>query len=284
MITALRSFFVFALLAAFFFVPPVVSAATFIVPPDEMLIDDSTAIVSGTIIAAESKLSTTGDIETVFTILVDEVLKGAVEQDRVSLVEWGGRIGDVAMVMSGAPRYEVGRSYLIFMVADRNGNWTTQHLTLGRFERVPSAKGDLLVRDTSQVHGWDIHGNEPVEIDRHAESFCDFVRQRAAGGNPTAEYFVDGIVPPRRVAAKSAVAPHFAEYDFEDASVVGAASWADEPGSDVQYSIGADTGDTVLNLNPGEDKIIEEDPHDLIAGVWTGSGVVAQARWRTTGS
>ncbi|HET8774474.1 MAG TPA: hypothetical protein VFP80_11800 [Thermoanaerobaculia bacterium] len=253
-------------------------AATFVVPPDETLIDDSKAIVSGVVVAAEPRFNDSGEIETVITLQIDEVLKGAVSSSRVSLVEWGGRMGDEAMVASGAPRYEVGKSYLVFLTEDRVGHWTTQHFTLGRFEK----KGDLFVRDVTEAHGWDIYGKTAVEIDRRADAFREFIRERVAGRKPAASYFVGER--PAGVAAAGGIEPNFAEYDFEDASAVGASAWASDSGSDVAYSIGGDTTDTALNLNTGQDKIIEEDPHDLIPGVWGGSGTVAQARWRTSGS
>ncbi len=266
-----RSFLIVALAAMS------LQAATFVVPSDETLIDGSNAIVSGVVVAAEPRFNDAGEIETVITIQVEEVLKGAVTPSRVSLVEWGGRIGDEAMVASGAPRYEVGKSYLVFLTEDRVGQWTTQHLTLGRFEK----KGDLFVRDVAEVHGWDIYGKTAVEIDRRADAFREFIRHRVAGRKVAATYFV-GDRPAGATAG--GIEPNFAEYDFEDASDVGASAWSNDGGSDVAYSIGGDTGDTVLNLNTGQDKIIEEDPNDLIPGVWGGSGTVAQARWRTSGS
>lgn len=264
-----RSFLIVALAAVS------LQAATFVVPPDETLIDDSKTIVSGVVVAAEPRFNDAGEIETVITIQVDEVLKGAVTPSRVSLVEWGGRIGEEAMVASGAPRYEVGKSYLIFLTADRVGQWTTQHLTLGRFEK----KGDLFVRDVAEVHGWDIYGKTAVEIDRRAEPFREFIRQRVAGIRPAVTYFVEER--PDTVGSDAEIAPNFAEYDFEDACDIGAASWTNDSGSDVQYTIGADTSDTALDLDTGADKIIEEDPHELIPGAFTGSGTVAQARWRS---
>ena len=267
--------FAVALAVALAVFAPLAHAATFVVPPDATLVDDSQAIVSGVVISAEPRYDAAGQIETVFTIQIEEVLKGAVAGSRVALVEWGGRIGDDAMIASGAARYEVGKSYLVFLTADRNGAWTTQHFTLGRFEK----KGERYVRDVAEVHGWDIHGKTAIEIDRHASAFRDFIRQRVAGLEPTAAYFVSE--PP---AANAVIEPHFADYDFEDASDIGAASWRNDSGSDVEYSIGGDTTDTVVNLDSGNDKIIEEDPNDVIPGTWTGSGVVAQARWRTAGS
>jgi len=286
MTTAVRALFIVAL-AAMVAVPfPSLRAATFVVPPDGVLIDDSLAIVAGAVVAAEPRFDENGDIETVFTLHVDEALKGNVQSGSLTLVEWGGRIGDRASMVSGAPRYEVGKNYLIFLTANRRGEWTTHQMTLGRFERVHSAEHDLFVRDTSQVHGWDIHGNEPVEVERYAEPFRKFIRDRVAGIKSPAAYFVDGVVRGDAMDLRTdAVAPDFAEYDFDDACDVGAASWTNDGGSDVNYSIsGTPASGNVKNGGDGEERIIEEDPNDIIAGSFNGSGTVATAYWSIGGS
>src|SRR5690348_16030526 len=122
MFRGVRAFLIVALAAVS------LQAATFVVPPDETLIDDSKAIVSGVVVSAEPRYNDAVEIETVITIQLEESLKGAITPSRVSLVEWGGRIGDEAMVASGAPHYEVGKRYLVFLTTDRVGQWTTQHL------------------------------------------------------------------------------------------------------------------------------------------------------------
>jgi Ig-like domain CHU_C associated len=281
--TSIRAFVMAALAAVFI---PVVHAATFVVPPDAKLIEDSRAIVSATIVAAEPRFDGNGDIETVFTVRVDEVLKGAIDSQFVSLIEFGGRIGDRATVMSGAPRYEIGKNYLVFLTANRKGEWTTQHLTLGRFERVRGLKGDVLVRDAAQIHGWDVYGNEPVEHVRSAEPFRQFIRERVAGRTPRAAYFADGIVRNDQTQLRSTtIEPNAADYDFENAAQVGASAWTNDGGSDVHYSISASPASSNVKApSDGEDKIIEEDPNDIIAGAFTGSGTVAVAYWSNSGS
>lgn len=280
MFRGVRSFLIVALAAVS------LQAATFVVPSDEILIRDSRAIVSATVVAAEPRFDENGDIETVVTLQVDEVLKGEVAAERLSLVEWGGRIGDRASVMSGAPRYELGKHYLIFMTANRRGEWTTQHLTLGRFERVRGLKGDLLVRDAGQIHGWDMQGNEPVEHERLAEPFQKFVRERAAGIQSPAAYFADGIVRNDTTELRSApIEPDAADYDFDDAAEVGAAAWSDDPSTSINFSISATPASgNVKAPGDGEERIIEEDPNDIIAGAFTGSGTVAIAYSSLAGS
>lgn len=261
------------------------NAATFVVPTDDLLVQESKAIVSATVVAAEPRLNDSGDVETVFTLSIDDVLKGSFDRGTLSLVEWGGRIGNRATVMSGAPRYELGKSYVIFLTSNRNGEWTTQDLTLGRFERVHTAKGQLLVRDTGEVHGWDMNGNAPVEAERFAEGFEHFIRERAAGRKAQAAYFTDGVVREQSTELRTApVEPNFADYDFDDACEVGASAWTDDSGSNVNYSVsGSPASGNGKAGGDGEDRIIEEDPNDIISGAFGGSGVVATAFWSMSG-
>ena len=253
-----------AILAVILLAAPI-HAATFIVPPDEKLIDDSQAIVFATVVNAAPRFTELGEIETVYTLAIEDVLKGTLDSTQTTVVEWGGVIGDRGMAMSGAPRYELGKQYLIFMTGNRNGEWTTQHLTLGRFESIQTEKGELLVRDTSEVH--DIYGKSAVEIERNADTFRAFVRDRVREHRNEAN-------------VTTGVAPNFSGYDIANASEVGAGVWVDDAGSNVAYSIsGSPASANLKNVFDNEERIIEEDPNNDIAGAFGGSGVVATAFW-----
>ena len=272
---------IFVALSLSIFLVPALHAATYIVPSDAELIDDANAIVTGTVRSASPRFSELGTIETVFEIAVDEVLKGTVDSEQFQLVEWGGRIGNRWSAVSGAPRYELGKRYLIFMVRNRTGAWTTQHLTLGRFEFVRDTTTSLLLRDASEIHGWDTQGFPAVERRRDAEGFVDFIRARMRDDGVRPTYFVDPVMSMPEVRQP---APNFAAYDFVDAATVGVDTWTAESGSDVAYSIsGSPASDATMNVNepPGqiEDKIIEEDPQGVIPNSFSGSGVVATAFW-----
>lgn len=252
-----------------------VRGATYVVPPDEWMVDDAGAIVSGTVLDVYPRYTGDGQIETVSILAVDEVLKGAIASDRIEVVEWGGHIGNEWMTMSGAPRYVPGRRYLVFLTPNRNGEWSTQHLTLGQFAFVPSPAGDLLVRDADEIRGWDISGDVAVEHDRCAREFAAFIRSRVSGTAEDASYFSDGRT---RALAQRKVVPTFADYDFVDACTVGVNAWTDDPNSSIRYSIsGTPASGNTKAPGDAEDRIIEEDPNGDISGAFTGSGVVATA-------
>lgn len=269
----LRTLFVFVALLVCI-VPA--KGATYVVPPDEWLIDDAAAIVSGRIVDAHSRYNARQEIETVFRMVVDEALKGT-PGDSVEIVQWGGRIGDRWMAVSGGPRYELGKRYVAFLVRDRDGRWTTQDLALGRFEYAMTADGEVLVRAIDDIHGWDIHGNEAKDFARRAPEFVSFIRDRVKGIESKPAYAVRATMKPAP-ERRNVRADDFPGYDFADAANVGVARWNDHADSNVNFSISgsAATGNT-KNVGDGEDRIIEEDPNGDIAGSFGGSGTVAVA-------
>jgi hypothetical protein len=275
----IRLRFVFVFLAAMVCVASL-HAATFVVGPDEWLIGGSPAIVSGTVLATHAQFAERGDIETVFRLAIDEVLKGDLTEAEMDIVEWGGQIGDQWMAVSGAPRYEPGKRYLIFMIKKPDGRWTTHQLTLGRFEYVHSKGRELLVRDADEIRGWDVNGNEAVETDRVSDTFKAFIRERVRGVEPEALYFASPTSAklPSKSVATGDVEANFADYDFVNAANLGTDRWTNHGGSTINFSISATAAaDDVKSVFDGEDRIIEEDPHDVISGAFSGSGVVATA-------
>lgn len=265
--------------------PQVLHATTYIVPPDEWMIDDASAIVTGTVTDAYPRFTARGEIETVFVLALDEVLKGTLSASRVEVVEWGGRIGERWTLVPGAPRYELGKRYLIFMIKNRNREWSTQHMTLGRFEFASAIVEKILVRESSEIHGWDIDGKEPVERHRYSDRFLTFIRNRTMGYATDARYYVeegrdlDHSRRTRALSERREIAPNFADYDFDDAASVGVNAWKNDTGSNVAYSIsGTPASNSTKNETDSEDKIIEEDPGNAyIAGTFSGAGVVATA-------
>lgn len=252
-----------AVFAALAVLVPAAHAATYVVPSDERFIDETKVIVSGTVTAATPRWTSIGEIETVVTLQIDEVLKGAITAKQIELVEFGGKIGDRWTRVSGGPRYDVGKRYVVFAIANRAGEWTTKDLALGRFEFV----GENLVRDAAEIVGWDTQGKPYVEYERRATTFLKLIRDRASDEH-------ENLV----------VTPNFADYDIDEASETGAAAWTDESASDIGYSIsGVPASNDTKNVFDSEDKIIEEDPHDLIPGTFSGSGVVAYAFYGGSG-
>jgi hypothetical protein len=172
-----------------------VQAITYIVPTDRDLVKRSKAIVVATAVDSHSELRDGGRLVTVATLQVERVLKGAVGE-KVQLVELGGAIGNRVTMITGSPRYEVGKRYLVFLRTNSLGEWMTYGFALGKFEFVSDLQNrDLLTRGDSdeRIFGLDeADGSLHVEHRRGAPEFLSFVESRVESEAPAREdYFVD---------------------------------------------------------------------------------------------
>ncbi len=237
-----------------------VLAATFVVPDDETFIRKADVIVTGTVLDSHVQYEEQGDIETVYRIAVDEVLKGQADSI-IEIREWGGVVGDRFMVMSGAPQYEIGKRYLIFMTPFRDGRLTTLDLALGQFRFINHQGQQVLERDRDEI--LDLSGRG-LPMVRPPKNFIETIRQQVKR---------DGAFSAQ---SNVAISPQANDLDTASAAAAGASAWSG--GTTVNYSVSGTpaTGDT-KNLTDGQERIIIDDPHGDIGGTFGGSGVVATA-------
>jgi hypothetical protein len=111
-------------------------------------------------------------------------------------VELGGAVGDRRTFVPGAPRYEDGKRYLVFLHTNNAGEWMTFGFGLGKFEFVSDLRGrELLARGEPQekIFGLDeADGSLHVEKLRGGPEFLLFVESRIASDAPAREtYFVN---------------------------------------------------------------------------------------------
>lgn len=157
-------------------------ATSFVVPEDAELIAKTTAIAIGTVEGSYVQ-ETTGVIETVYEVRVEQVLKGLPQKtELLRVTSPGGVIGDRGLFVAGAPHFAQGDRVLLFLIREK-GSWRTTDLTLGAFRFVVSTSGQrLLVRDLEDVVGWDHHGQVHREKVRREEGFLTFIDERVRGG------------------------------------------------------------------------------------------------------
>jgi len=149
-------------------------AATFLVPPDSTMITVSRAIVVATAGQSHARWAPGGWIETVTTMHADEVIKGRVAET-FEVVELGGTIDGLTYLVPGAPRYANGERVLLMLETNDRGEWAAKNMAVGKF----AFDGPLLVRDASEIAGWDVGGAPHVEKPRLAEPFLRYVRDIA---------------------------------------------------------------------------------------------------------
>jgi hypothetical protein len=171
-------------------------AIVYIVPSDRDLVNNAQAIVIGTAVASHPELTATGGIVTVADLRIESVLKGAVSEDSIRIVEPGGFMSDRAVMIPGSPRFEQGTRYLLLLEKSPAGEWRTSGFQLGQFEFITDLRGRryLLRGADESIFGLDARdGSEYVDHFRSADSFENFVRTLAV--NPEApardDYIVD---------------------------------------------------------------------------------------------
>jgi hypothetical protein len=232
-----RCLVVFVLLAS------TARAATFIVPSDRVLVTASKAIVVATAGTSHGRWAPDGWIETVTDLRIDEAIKGPVAAgETIRVTELGGMVGEIGYVVAGSPRYAEGQRVLLFLEANDRGEWVAKNMAVGKFEYAEDVKGRrLLVRDSSEIVGWETDGEVHREPLRSEDGFLNFVRATAHGHDAGDDYIVRDPQPIRRVAAE-AVAQAFAPSSYLLQGGGLGIRWASFPNAVVFLSHGTQPG------------------------------------------
>jgi hypothetical protein len=286
-------------------------SATFIVPSDRALVTASKAIVVATAGTSHGRWAPGGWIETVTELHVEETIKGRIAAgETIHVTELGGMVGDIGYVVAGSPRYVEGQRVLLFLETNDRGEWVAKNMAVGKFEHTEDVKGRrLLVRESSEIVGWETDGDVHREPVRMEDGFLNFVRAAAHGSFDDADYIVHDPQPVRRVAAEStaqAFAPSsyllqsgglgirwasfpnavvFLSHGTQPGAVNGGltstqrafAAWTNDAGSNIVYSYGgttsiAQTGFGSGGNSDGVNTIQFNDPAGEIPGSFSPTG------------
>lgn len=112
---------------------------------DEM-IQKSALVVRGTVLGVSAAMKGS-DIVTVYQVKVTEGLKGAQAGQQVEFSVPGGTARGIRQVVAGAPTFDVGGDYVLFLWKGGNGSYQVMGLSQGMFAARPDSTGvTLLVR------------------------------------------------------------------------------------------------------------------------------------------
>ncbi|HEV7570805.1 MAG TPA: M57 family metalloprotease [Thermoanaerobaculia bacterium] len=285
-------------------------AATFIVPSDRALVTASKAIVVATAGTSHGRRAPGGWIETVTELRVEEAIKGpVVAGESIRVTELGGMVGDIGYIVAGSPKYAEGESVLLFLETNDRGEWVAKNMAVGKFEYADDVRGRrLLVRDETEIVGWETDGQVHREPVRLEDAFLNFVRGTADGRDAASDYIVRDPQPLRRVVAEAnaeAFAPSsyllqgggglgirwanfpvtFLSHGTQTGALNGGltaiqralAAWTNDAGSNIVYSYGgttaiAQTGFGSGGNSDGVNTIQFNDPAGEIPGSFTGAG------------
>ena len=159
---------------------------TYVVPKDQVEIERSSAIVVGHVLSSHVEVSPRFGIETITDVVVGEALKGNAGTV-IHIHEPGGLIGNEARVIPGVPDFTEGEKVLLFLYEREDGEYAVNDLQLGAFRY---EKGGLVVRNESELVGWDSDGSVHQEPHRSAEEFVAYIRKTVRGEAAVEDYVV----------------------------------------------------------------------------------------------
>lgn len=191
--SAAHLFFVFGVAARTVF------AVSYVVPTDRFEIERSSAIIVGRVLRSHVERSPRFGIETVTDVVLEQGIKGTVGT-LFQIHEPGGVLDGEARLIPGVPDFTEGDRVLLFLYQRDNGDYTVYDLQLGSFH---FAK-DLVVRNESELNGWDLDGTVHRERHRAAEPFLNYIRGVVRGEAAAEDYFV---AAPETASATAAAMP-----------------------------------------------------------------------------
>ncbi|HXH90145.1 MAG TPA: hypothetical protein VNN25_01085 [Thermoanaerobaculia bacterium] len=165
-------------------------AVTYVVPADRVEVERSNAIIVGRVLRSHVERSPQFGIETVTDVVLEETVKGSVES-LFQIHEPGGVLDDQAYVIPGVPAFIVGDRVLLFLYQRENGEYTVNDFELGSFHFTKDAAGrELVIRNESEVNGWDLDGTPHKEPHRAAQQFINYIRGIVRGEEVGEDYVV----------------------------------------------------------------------------------------------
>ena len=168
-------------------------AVTYVVPADHVEVERSKAIIVGRVLRSHVESSPQFGIETVTDVILEETIKGSAG-NVIQIHEPGGVLGDQAYVIPGVPAFIEGERVLLFLHQRENGEYSVTDLQLGSFHFVKDVAGrDLVIRNESEVNGWDLDGTPHREPHRAAEQFINYIRGIVRGDDVVEDYVVENL-------------------------------------------------------------------------------------------
>jgi hypothetical protein len=168
-------------------------AITYIVPADHVEVERSKAIIVGRVLRSHVESSPQFGIETVTDVILEETIKGSVG-NVIQIHEPGGVLGDQAYVIPGVPAFIEGDRVLLFLHQRTTGEYSVTDLQLGSFHFAKDVVGrELVIRNESEVNGWDVDGTPHEEPHRSAGQFINYIRGIVRGEDVFEDYVVENM-------------------------------------------------------------------------------------------
>lgn len=155
------------------------TAATFERVTDAMLVERSEHVVVGQVLDSAARQREDGSVVTEYRLRVEDVLKGTIASDTITVAEFGGEApSGLIFVIPGSAHYAPGSRVVAFLNAHHDGTYFTSHMALGRFRFEQRQGIEVLVRDED---GLELQDEAQALMPRDPKAFLRYVRTAARG-------------------------------------------------------------------------------------------------------
>ncbi len=164
-----------------------VQAVSYVMVGDESMVERTPFVVYGSV-AAIGNGSDEGVPAIHYEVLVEQVLKGDLEESSVTVAQAGGPDRDgTFLAVPGVPRLAVGDRVLLFL-RPSGSRFRIVEAGLGMFWEVSHGERRVLRRDV-ELEALDSQGDEPGELTvRDSDGFREWIGRRASGREVEADY------------------------------------------------------------------------------------------------
>jgi hypothetical protein len=169
------------------------SAATFRTPADAELLGRADVVVVATVLSSVPREAAGRMVYTDHYLHVEEVLKGSIAGETVTVTELGGFAKNHGIAVPGSATYAPGTRVLAFLRHRDDGTLFTAFMGLGKYRFAQSDGAEVLVRD---VEGLEVDDHRAFAA-RPAREFVQYIRD---GAPATA-------AKPRMIEADAALEP-----------------------------------------------------------------------------
>ncbi|HEU4887559.1 MAG TPA: matrixin family metalloprotease, partial [Thermoanaerobaculia bacterium] len=252
------------------------SAATLVAPSDSELLGRARLVVVATVVDSVSREADGRMIYTDSRLRIEDVIKGQVAADTVTVTELGGFANGHGIAISGSASYEPGTRVLAFLRQRDDGTYFTAAMSLGKYRFTQRDGIEILTRDADGVEV-----DDPTAFAaRPANEFVEYMRNGApataqrplrlkpeAARTPKSEapassYTLFGNGKPLRWDCPSACtvgwtvgSPQMGSVDTAGAVESAMAAWTEEPDAWISLTIAG------FNIQTGTDN---DDINDIV--------------------
>jgi hypothetical protein len=155
------------------------SAAIFsTAPTDRELLDRADVVVVARVLSSSGRATADHMVYTDSRLEVEQVLKGNVAGDTITVSEVGGFANGHGVAVAGAPEYPTGSRVVTFLRQRPDGTYFTAYMALGKYRFTKSNGIEVLVRDSD---GLEVESGDAFAA-RPAQELIEYIRD----GAPTA--------------------------------------------------------------------------------------------------